>query len=211
MSYLFGNTGGTTWGLKTYNQIFALDSNEEESANYWNKSGVKNYDTVICSTNSRLLTAYYKNGDPSNTLYWYGTGIYLCTNKYSSTINPGDYVLAYYTSTPPAGNFPFVTLGTSNLDRAVGVALTSGASDGDVLIATSGDWPVKRRETMNFNDHVRVSNDAADIGTVESESGGGIGNVGKLKTADFDIIVNTGGDVVNGCICTFWGTSAEIN
>ena len=51
MSYTFGNTGGTAWGLKTYNQIFALNSQTVGAAEYWDQSYVNDLDTVICSTN----------------------------------------------------------------------------------------------------------------------------------------------------------------
>ena len=211
MSYLFGNTGGTTWGLKTYNQIFALDSNETSSANYWNKSGVRNYDTVICSTNHALLTAYYKNGDPSNTLYWYGTGIYLCTNKDTVVINPGSFVCAYESTSAQVGTLPFVELST-DVDKVFGVALSSGtANGGDILIATSGTWPIRRNGSIAFATHVKVSTSSTYIGQVQQSTSGVIGAIGKLHTANFDIIANTAGDADNGCLTTIWGTSAEIN
>ena len=212
MSYLFGNTGGTTWGLKTYNQIFALDSNEVSSENYWNKSGVRNYDTVICSTNHTLLTAYYRNGNPSNTLYWYGTGIYLCTNRDTITINPGDFVCAYESTNVQTGSLPFIELSTDP-DKAFGVALTTGLStSGDILIATSGTWPIKRSSPAPaFASHVKLSSTTSQAGTVINSSSGVIGAIGKLHTADFDIIENTAGDVADGCLTTIWGTSSEIN
>jgi len=213
MSYLFGNTGGTTWGLKTYNQIFALDSNNTSSANYWNKSGVKNYDTVICSTNHALLTAYYKNGDPSNTLYWYGTGIYLCTNQDTVVINPGSFVCAYEQSsgTFPTGTLPFVELST-DVDKAFGVAISSGtANGGDILIATSGTWPTRTDDSIAFAEHVQVSTSSSTIGQVLGNTTGVIGAIGKLHTASFNIVVNAAGDVNTGCLTTIWGTSAEIN
>jgi hypothetical protein len=211
MSYLFGNTGGTAWGLKTYNQLFALDRGNVSSANYWDTSSVRNYDTVICSTNHSLLTAYYKNGDPSNTLYWYGTGIYLCENKDTIVIEPGDFACAYLSSSAQTGTLPFVELSTT-IARAFGVALTSGtANGGDILMATSGTWPTKRSETIAFGEHVIVDSGASDIGKVRGATSAVIGTIGKLYQASFPIITDSAGASVDGCLTTIWGTGTEIN
>ena len=46
MSYTFNNTGGTNHGIKTYDQIFALNRTTSGASNYWNPTLVSG-DTVI--------------------------------------------------------------------------------------------------------------------------------------------------------------------
>lgn len=227
MSYLFGNTGGTTWGLKTYNQIFALNSETVGAAEYWDKSNVQNYDTVICSTNNKLLTAYYRNGDSSNELYWYGAGIYLMQNMDTDALTPGDYLIAYYdTSSSPSTNYPFVQKyggGGNPYERCVGVALSAGTAfderngyGGPVMVATFGVWPCKIRigtsYAPRYGDHVQVYlSSSTYAGLVRrNTSAGYFGLIGKCydETA-FPIFIDSQaeGEPVDGRQILLWTAS----
>ena len=94
MSYTFSGAGGTTWGARTFNQIFALNSETVGAAEYWDKSNVEDYDTVICSTNNKVLVAKYLfrgPGDSTPVLYWFTTGVYLCQYSGSVATTPGTF------------------------------------------------------------------------------------------------------------------------
>lgn len=226
MSYLFGNTGGTTWGLKNYNQIFALNSETVGATDYWDKSQVQNYDTVICSTNNKLLTAYYRNGDSSNELYWYGAGIYLMQNM-GNAVTPGDYLIGYYDlSSSPSTNYPFVQTyggGGNPYERCVGVALSSGTAfserdgyGGPLIVATFGVWPCKIRTGTSYapryGDHVQVYiSSSTYAGLVRrTTSSGTYGLIGKCyDEASFPIFIDSQaeGEPVNGRQILLWTAS----
>ena len=111
-----------------------------------------------------------------------------------SSSTPGAGVIRLLAETP---GVPFGSSGTAN--------------GGDILIATSGTWPIRRNGSIAFATHVKVSTSSTYIGQVQQSTSGVIGAIGKLHTANFDIIANTAGDVNTGCLTTIWGTSAEIN
>jgi len=109
MSYTFGNAGGTTWGAKTFNQIFAPNSENPTATEYWDKSQVEDYDTVVCSTNFKVLTAKYVNraaDDSTQILHWFTTGVYLCETL--NNVKMGDYVIC--SETAGASVRPYVGL-----------------------------------------------------------------------------------------------------
>ena len=227
MSYTYAGKGGTTWGLKSYNEIFALNSETVGSANYWDKSLVQNYDTVICSTNHRLLVAYYRLGNPANKLFWYGTGIYEMQNDGVYPLNPGDYVVM--TEASSDGGLtnavrPSVTMWNSGGDeRCVGVCLSSadsaeeGFGEFPVLVATSGTWPIKANSTSPpvYGSHVKVTEttSATNRGTVQANSGATQGLIGKCHLNSFDIITSTAATPTtrSGALVTLWGTATETD
>lgn len=202
MSYTFGNTGGTTYGLKSYNEIFALNRTTVGASNYWNPT-LADFDTVICSDNSKLLTYY--NG------YWWGTGIYLCLNNSGSTRNPGDYVGASETAASSGTNSrPVIYNITSSGDRerAFGVCLTTAANQGLLTVAINGLWPVKRSGTPST--YISVHPATSNNQVLATTSPGG-GRCGKLIDLDFGIIDSTDAvpDVAAGCKVMFYGTANE--
>ena len=91
MSYTFNNTGGTNHGIKSYDQIFALNSTTAGATNYWDPL-LESGDTVIMELeythsdtlmrNHKLLTYYDfdEGGELVQGKHWIGNGIYLCYN-----------------------------------------------------------------------------------------------------------------------------------
>ena len=215
MSYTSGNAGGTTWGAKTFNQIFAPNSETVGATDYWDKSQVEDYDTVVCSTNSTVLTAKYMNrgqSDSEQVLHWFGTGIYLCESISSTTLEMGDYVI-----TPLSGDSigasvrPMIRLSGSTAgssrQRAYGVVLVPGGIRQFVTVATLGNWPVKRTGTATsvLNDCAFADN--SNAGQVALSSGGLEGAMGKLYSTGFDIITSSAvaPTTENGAVLTMWG------
>jgi hypothetical protein len=165
MSYTFGTTGGTCYGYKSYNQIFAINSETgtppATASNYWDKSNVLENDTVICSENNIMLTARYipnvfgKTG--GSDLCWFGTGIYLA--YVTDNVFPGDYLVI---DADPAPNYvssgieqpPAFKIATSIADRpySAGVALAASTLfRRHIPVATFGLWPVRMGGIFNKN------------------------------------------------------------
>ncbi len=186
MSYTFGNAGGTTWGLKTYNQIFARNSETVGAAEYWDKSNVQDFDTVICSTNHRLLTAkYMPTSDLGATprLHWFGTGIYLChyeDNGYGNVEN-GDYLVISANTSPTVRPHVRVASGTGERQEAFGVVLIGGADRDFITVATMGVWPtyIVPSTSLDGNRTIVAVESTGNPSAVDDVSAGGIGALGK--------------------------------
>ncbi len=177
MSYTFGNAGGTTWGLKTYNQIFAPNSETVGAAEYWDKSNVQDFDTVICSTNYQLLTAKYITDRGGRALFWYGTGIYVC-DRVGVNVNHGDYVIT--SNSTPGTVRPLIQIATAtsaslenNRRYAFGVVLASSAAETWALVATSGVWPILIDATSSWDGNrvIMPIKDATNQSTVFDGTG----------------------------------------
>lgn len=224
MSYTFAGKGGTSWGLKTYNQIFAQNSETVGAAEYWDKSLVQNYDTVICSTNHRLLVAYYRNGNPANQLFWYGTGIYEMQNDGGNSLYPGSYCVMVETGGDGGltnAVRPSVTRYTSGgEERCVGVCLSTAVvtetyQEVPVLVATSGVWPIMANSSSPpvYGSHVKIteSTGSTNGGTVQSNAGAADGLIGKCYNTTFNIITSTAASPSTraGALVSLWGTSTE--
>ncbi len=192
MSYTSSNTGGTTWGFKTYNQIFAPNSETVGAAEYWDKSRVRNLDTVICSTNNKLLTArILPVGDRSgNTaVYWFGTGIYRATLINAGTAFNGDYVVVSDDNTGTY-SLPRVTIASATSERefSAGVVLQAYSAGTLVTIATSGIWPVRISEGFGGVTTVGISGNELEAVAANS---GGVGTLGLSTVANYAVVDNS--------------------
>jgi len=208
MSYTSGNAGGTTWGAKTFNQIFAPNSETVGAAEYWDKSQVEDYDTVVCSTNSKVLTAKYLNrsqADGTQVLHWFGTGVYLCEVVLSSanSVQMGDYVLCSDSGGVSVRPYVEVRDGSGDEEYAFGTVLVGGVDNDFITVATLGNWPVRRSGSVSLNTHAIQSSTAKRVST----GGNADGAMGKFYVADFDIIrdANAVPTVAFGGILTMWG------
>ena len=203
MSYTFGNTGGTTWGLKTYNQIFALNSQTVGAAEYWDQSYVNDLDTVICSTNHRMLT--YLNGK------WWGNGIIGAVNKNGSDIEPGDYVIVSSSASGSTRPSCEITTSASELDHCFGVVLQGGADGTLCTLGTQGSWPCKTNGTIIESRPMRL--DSSPAGTLfDASSISGDGFVGKYINVVFPIITSTAATptTAQGHLVSLYGTANQI-
>tara|TARA_R100000908_G_C3753632_1_gene147987 strand:- start:2231 stop:2884 length:654 start_codon:yes stop_codon:yes gene_type:complete len=211
MSYTFSGAGGTTWGARTFNQIFALNSETVGAAEYWDKGNVEDYDTVVCSTNNKVLVAKYLTRGPRNpspVLYWFTTGVYLCqyygpnaavtpgTFMAVSSINSGGSVRPLAEISDPSGS-------TSD-QFSLGIVLVGGVNGDTITVATVGNWPVKRDGSVNLRNHAIPD---TSPGELFDQSTNADGSVGKFYTTNFPIITSTSANptTVDGAIVTLWG------
>lgn len=222
MSYTFNEVGGTNHGTKSYNEIFALNSTTVGSANYWNPN-LENGDTVIMYLqythdssliyNYKLL--YYHDYGGTYGSHWAGTGLYLCYNNDNQTIDPGDFVCQYASTSPPSGiSTPLIEVASTagEATQPMGVALEKAAPGAYVLIAMMGLWPMRRAVTLPLNTAIFSTLDGSGAVTTAVPSGSyKKGAFGKCISADFSIINDSAAtpDLDDGALCCIWGTSAE--
>tara|TARA_Y100000389_G_scaffold69824_1_gene66533 strand:- start:2072 stop:2770 length:699 start_codon:yes stop_codon:yes gene_type:complete len=213
MSYTFSGAGGTTWGARTFNQIFALNSETVGAAEYWDKSNVEDYDTVICSTNNKVLVAKYLfrgPGDSTPVLYWFTTGVYLCQYSGSVATTPGTFMAVSSTNSAPSGNSvrPLAEIsdpsGSTSDQFSLGITLVGGVNGDSITVATVGNWPVKRDGSVNLRNHAIPDTSAGEL---YDQSTNADGSVGKFYTTNFPIITSTSANptTVDGAIVTLWG------
>ena len=213
MSYTFSGAGGTTWGARTFNQIFALNSETVGAAEYWDKSNVEDYDTVICSTNNKVLVAKYLfrgPGDSTPVLYWFTTGVYLCQYSGSVATTPGTFMAVSSTNSAPSGNSvrPLAEIsdpsGSTSDQFSLGITLVGGVNGDSITVATVGNWPVKRDGSVNLRNHAIPDTNAGEL---YDQSTNADGSVGKFYTTNFPIITSTSANptTVDGAIVTLWG------
>jgi len=225
MSYTFNNTGGTNHGIKTYDQIFALNRTTSGASNYWNPKLISG-DTVIMELqythasslmrNHKILTYYDfdQGGSFVQGKHWIGNGLYMCYNNSGSNINPGDFVCQWSGSTAPAaaGTRPIIDLSTSSTDSRypLGVAVERSANGSMVMVAMMGVWPCKRFGTLALDVpmYLRTSNNQI---TQTNPNAGQRGALGKCIEASFPIIdsVDADPETSNGALIAIWGTSTE--
>lgn len=239
MSYTFGNAGGTTWGLRTYNQIFAPNSETVGAAEYWDKSNVQDFDTVICSTNHQLLTAKYITDRGGKSLFWYGTGIYVC-ERVGTNVQHGDYVITSAISAATVRPVIQIATATStsleeNRRYAFGVVLATSPSNEWALVATSGVWPmlIDASGSWDGNRVIMPIKDTTNQSTVWDGTGvqGAFGQTYPINGTiwpnttgnwnpsvqagpGFPIIRSTAatpasGDIKDGGLILMWGTARE--
>lgn len=232
MSYTFNNTGGTNHGIKTYNQIFAMNRTTAGASNYWNPTLVSG-DTVLCKiqyihnsnaiSNYKLLTWYDfdQGGSFVYGAHWIGTGIYLCYCNDTSGWDIGEFVcqpLLTSEPSPSPGARPIVEK-ASNTDEAqtpMGVALEPADEDGSfATVALSGAWPIKRSVTLTRQQAIYSTiNSSGEITNVPPPVTGTqykAGAMGKAIDIDYDIITSTAATptTANGALICVWGTAAE--
>lgn len=226
MSYTFNNTGGTNYGVKTYNQIFAINRTTTGASNYWNPTLVSG-DTVICEMSYvhasqsikdyKLLTWYDfdQGGADVYGSHWIGAGIYLCYDSDGNGWSVGDFLCCPSIETPSgAGARPIGVKATSvaEAERPMGVALEQCDENGFATVAMMGLWPMKRNGTLGRSEAIysRTNGsgevDDAPIGSYKN------GAFGKAIDPDFPIITSTAATptTVNGAQVCMWGTAAEV-
>ena len=227
MSYTFNNRGGTNYGIKTYNQVFAKNRKTVGASNYWDPTLISG-DTVICEMSythagdlikdHKLLTWYDFDQYSQSQVYgshWIGAGIYLCYDSDGNGWEIGDFLCCPLTEMPTAaGARPSVVKATSvaEAERPMGVALEDCNENGFATIAMMGLWPVKRNGTLGRSEAIYSRTDGsgevddAPIGTYKN------GAFGKAIDPDFDIITSTSAtpSTVDGAQVCIWGTAAEI-
>jgi len=228
MSYTFNNTGGTNYGIKTYNQIFAKNRTTVGASNYWNPTLLTG-DTVICEMswtvesnaikNYKLLSwfDFDQGGELVYGAHWIGTGIYLCYDADGNGWNVGEFLCQPEVEDLPgaAGARPMVVKAstTSEARRPMGVALEDCSEGGFATVAMMGLWPAKREGTLPRNVAIYPDNDGSGR-VADNVPGGGSYNAGAMSKAinpDFPIITSTAATptTVDGAQICIWGTAAE--
>jgi len=227
MSYTFNNTGGTNYGIKSYNNIFALNATNTGASNYWDPPLVSG-DTVIMELqytissslikNHKLLT-YYDFDQGGSLVYgkhWIGTGLYLCYNNDSVTINPGQFVCQWQGSPLPGGagsRTPVVVASTSGeATQPLGVAVEKGTAGSFFMVAMMGVWPALRDGVLAYDEAIYSTYDSSGAVTLTVPSGSyNKGAFGKCISLDYSIITTKTEppETSDGCLVCIWGTSAE--
>ena len=229
MSYTFNNTGGTNHGIKSYDQIFALNSTTAGATNYWDPL-LESGDTVIMELeythsdtlmrNHKLLTYYDfdEGGELVQGKHWIGNGIYLCYNNSTGAVSIGDYVIQWTGATAPgaAGTRPIVTKGRSAGEaiKPMGVALEPAASGEFFTVAMMGVWPCKRSGSLGYDEpmYLGATSTTGTLVTATDPSSGQRGALGKCIRNDYNIITSADAtpETANGGLILIWGTSSEM-
>jgi hypothetical protein len=230
MSYTFNNTGGTNYGVKTYNEIFAINRKTVGASNYWNPTLVSG-DTVVCemsyvhasqSIKDYKLLTWYDFDQGGSLVYgshWIGAGIYLCYDSDGNGWGVGDFLCCPLIEDLPgaAGARPLVVKATSvaEAERPMGVALEPCDEGGELAFATvamMGLWPMKRQGTLGRSEAIYSRTDGS--GKVDDAPIGSYKNgaFGKAIDPDFPIITSTAATptTVDGAQVCMWGTAAEV-
>lgn len=214
MSYVDPHRSGTTFGVVDFNDVFAPNTSYN-----WDTLA-DDLDTLICKVpyddtlgnplNAyHLLTAYR---DGTNTLHWYGPGIYLCCNVSGSSVQMGDAVCISNTAAAsPTNSRPVIEIGTTttDTDNPFGVVLEPIADQGYGSVAMAGIFPAKRgSNVLSFEQHIYIDNSPS--GVVRSSATNDRGAIGRTIQPDFPIITDALGTTVNGGLILMWGTSREL-
>jgi len=227
MSYTFNEVGGTNHGVKTYNQIFAINRKTVGASNYWDPTLISG-DTVICEIeythassvikDHKLLTwfDFDQGGSFVYGAHWIGAGIYLCYDSDGNGFNVGDFMCSpYEISTPSgAGARPSVLKATnvSEAERPMGAALETCVSGGFATVGMMGLWPMKRQGALGRSEAIYSRTDGS--GKVDDAPIGSYKNgaFGKAIDPDFPIITSTAATptTVDGAQVCIWGTAAEV-